>query len=101
MLQRGLLLYSLDSIYTIARAQGQMAKDIEYYLVETTNYDHINRVWDWCQFQGRDIPMYKTRISAGTIGWVIELEDSPVRSIFLLNFSHWVCSIGAPYLHRD
>lgn len=76
-------------------------KDIEYYLVETTNYDHINRIWDWCQFQGRDIPMYKTRISAGTIGWVVELADSPVRSIFLLNFSHWVCSIGTPYLHLD
>jgi hypothetical protein len=68
----------------------------EFYLIETTNYDHINRVWDWCQFQGRDIPMYKTRIGAGLIGWVIELDNSSTRTIFLLNFSHWVCSINPP-----
>ena len=83
-------------IYTIAGAQGQMAKDIEYYLIETSNYDHINRIWDWCQFQGRDIPMYKTRVSRGTTAWVVECPTDRVQTAFLLNFAHWVCPITAP-----
>ena len=72
-----------------------MANNIEYYLLETSNYDHINRVWDWCQYSGRDVPMYRTRIGQGIIGWVVELEDAPVRSLFLLQFSSWVCAITA------
>jgi hypothetical protein len=68
----------------------------EFYLIETSNYDHINRIWDWCQFSGRDIPMYKTRIGAGLVGWVVELDSSSTRTIFLLNFSHWVCAINPP-----
>jgi len=70
-------------------------KDIQYYLLETSNYDHINRVWDWCQYSGRDVPMYRTRVGQGIIGWVVELEDAPVRSLFLLQFSSWVCAITA------
>jgi hypothetical protein len=70
---------------------------VEYYLVQTTNYDHINRMWLWCQFEGRSVPMYRTRISLSNTGWVIELEDTPVRSLFLLQFSSWVSAIGKPY----
>ena len=70
---------------------------IEYYLIQTTNYDHLNRMWDWCQFQGRDVPMYRTRIGQSSTGWVIELEDTPARSLFLLQFSNWVTAIGKPY----
>jgi hypothetical protein len=68
----------------------------QYYLIETSNYDYLDRIWMWCQFSGRDIPMYKTRIGLGHIGWVVELEDTPVLSLFLLQFSSWVSPIKKP-----
>ena len=76
-----------------------MERAIQYYLIETNNYDHINRMWDWCQFQGRDIPMYKTRIAKGQIGWVIECPTDRTQTAFLLNFAHWVCPITAPRIY--
>ena len=73
---------------------------MQYYLIETNNYDHINRMWDWCQFSGRDVPMYKTRVSRGSIGWVVECPTDRTQTAFLLNFSQWVCEINAPmYAH--
>lgn len=70
--------------------------EVEYYVVDTANYDHINRMWDWCQFQGRDIPMYKTRLSRGVTAWVVEIPSSSVETVFLLNFSKWVSAIKKP-----
>jgi hypothetical protein len=71
---------------------------IQHYIIETHDYAHINRVWDWCQYSGRDIPMYKTRVSAGHIAWVVELDPTDKSStFFLLNFSHLVTAITAPY----
>ena len=70
--------------------------ELEYYILETTNYDHINSVWMWCQFSGRDIPMYKTRLSASHTAWVIEIPSTSVETLFLLNFSHWVSPIKKP-----
>ena len=67
-----------------------------YYHVNTQDYDNINRIWAWCQYMGRDIPMYRTRISAGYIGWVVECPDAPIQSMFLLNFSSWVTEIREP-----
>jgi hypothetical protein len=89
----GAYVYTADTISTI------MERTIQYYLVDTNNYDHINRMWEWCQFQGRDVPMYKTRVSVGTLGWVVECPTDRVQTAFLLNFSHWVCPISAPYYH--
>ena len=91
-LQRGLY-YTHTSISII------MERTIQYYLIETHNYDHINRMWDWCQFQGRDIPMYKTRISKGSTAWVVECPTDRVQTAFLLNFAHWVCPISAPRIY--
>jgi len=74
-----------------------MERTITYYLIESSDYDKINRIWDWCQYSGRDIPMYKTRIAKGSTGWVVELDPTDkASSFFLLNFSHLVTAINAP-----
>ena len=70
---------------------------IQYYIIETHDYEDINSIWLWCQFSGRDIPMYKTRISRGSTGWVVECPTDRTQTAFLLNFAHWVCPITAPY----
>ena len=78
-----------------------MERTIQYYLIESLDYANINRVWDWCQYSGRDVPMYKTRISAGSTGWVVELDPADKAStFFLLNFSHLVTAINAPRYYR-
>lgn len=64
------------------------------YLIETHDYAHINRIWDHCQYQGRDIPMYRTRIAQGLVSWVVELNDDKYATRFLLEFSHWVTRIA-------
>jgi len=69
---------------------------VQYYTIDTSNYDHINRIWTWCQYSGRDIPMYKTRLGFGVIAWVCAVPDSSVESLFLLNFSSWVSPIKKP-----
>ena len=74
-----------------------MERTINYYLVDSSDYSKINRIWDYCQYSGRDLSMYKTRITVAQTGWVIELEDSPQQTAFLLNFGHLVTKISAPY----
>lgn len=70
--------------------------EVEYYAIETTNWDHIDRMWMWCQFSGRNLPMYKTRLSASHTAWIVEVPASSVQSMFLLNFSSWVSLIKKP-----
>ena len=72
---------------------------IQYYIIESTNYDHINKMWDWCQYSGRDIPMYRTRITQSNIAWVVECPTDPTQTAFLLNFAQWVCPISAPRIY--
>jgi len=69
---------------------------VQYYTIDTSNYDYINRIWDWCQYSGRDIPMYETRLGFGVIAWVCAVPDNSTESLFLLNFSHWVSPIKKP-----
>jgi hypothetical protein len=57
------------------------------YHITTGDYSHINRIWDWCQYTGRDIPMYRCRLGMGNIGWVVEVSGK-IETVFLLNFSH-------------
>ena len=95
MLQRGLLYILVSSISII------MERTIQYYLIESQDYANINRVWDWCQYSGRDVPMYKTRISGSSTGWVVELDPKDKSTtFFLLNFSHLVTAINAPRYYR-
>lgn len=91
MLQRGLIVIVL---YTLI--PGAPVNSINYYVIDTVNYDHINRVWDWCQNQGRNIPMYRTRVALGQISWLVECPSTSVQSMFLLNFSQWVSQISPP-----
>lgn len=73
--------------------------DLNYYLIESNDYTTLNRIWDWCNYQGRTVAMYKTRITIASTGWVVELADSKIRTAFLLNFSQQVTSISKPYYH--
>ena len=67
-----------------------------YYLIDSSDYAVINCIWDWCQYQGRDIPMYRRRITQGQISWLVECPATSVQSMFLLNFSHLVTEITEP-----
>ena len=71
--------------------------NINYYLIESSDYSKINRIWDYCQYSGRSIAMYKTRLSASHTGWVVELPDSSVQTAFLLNFAQYVSRVSKPY----
>ncbi len=74
-----------------------MERTINYYLVESNDYAKINRIWDYCNYSGHNLSMYKTRITLASTGWVVELDNSPRQTAFLLNFGHLVTRIGAPY----
>lgn len=74
-----------------------MERTINYFLVETSDYSKIERIWHYCNYTGKTISMYKTRISKGSTGWVVELEDSPLQTAFLLTWGHLVSKISAPY----
>lgn len=68
------------------------------YMISTSDYDTINRIWFYTQYQSLDIPMYKSRISSSTTAWVVELDSSNKQSsMFLLNFSSFVTEIAATY----
>lgn len=41
--------------------------------------------------------MYKTRVTSSSTGWVVELDNSPIQTAFLLNFAQYVTKISAPY----
>jgi len=59
--------------------------------------DELERIWDHCQNQGRDIPMYKQRLGS-YITWVVELEPGAAHTRFLLEFSHLVTRVNAQRL---
>ena len=69
---------------------------LQYYIIESTNYDHIDRIWFWCQYSGRDLPMYRTRITQSLIAWVVECPTDRTQTAFLLNFAKWVSPINPP-----
>jgi hypothetical protein len=64
------------------------------YTIDTKDYTVINRMWDLCQYSGRDIPMYRTRIGQGIMSWVVELDNDKYTSRFLLEFSSYVTAIA-------
>lgn len=74
-----------------------MERTIQHYLIESSDYAHINRIWDWCQYSGRDLPMYRARITKGTVGWVVECPTDRTQTAFLLNFSQHVTAISSTY----
>jgi len=55
--------------------------------------DDLERIWDHCQNQGRDIPMYKKRLGSH-ITWVVELEPDARQTRFLLEFSQSVTKVN-------
>ena len=86
------------AFYSIAIVNTIMERAItNYFLIETYDYSKINRIWDYCNYQGRNIPMYKTRITMSQTGWVVELPDDKTQTAFLLNFANWVTKVGKPY----
>jgi len=82
--------------YTVLSISTSMERTIRYYLVESSDYQHINRIWDWCQNSPHDIFMYKTRITKGSTGWVIECPTDSTQTVFLLTWAHLVTHINPP-----
>lgn len=74
-----------------------MERAISYFLIESSDYSKINRVWDYCNYQGRNLSMYRTRLSPSSTGWVVELPDDKTQTAFLLNFAQFVTKVGKPY----
>ena len=66
-------------------------------LFTITNLNHLDRLWTFCQCQGRDIPMYRGRITLHKVGWVIGPMSESESTRFLLEFSHSVDSISGTY----
>ena len=70
---------------------------MDYYLLECDDHT-IERIWHYCNYTGKDIAMYRTRITQHQIGWVVELDPgSPLTSLFLLQWSQYITHISAPY----
>ena len=65
------------------------------YLIASKERSVIERVWDHCQCQDRDIPMYRARVAHGQVSWVVELDSSKYTTRFLLEFSGYVEPVAA------
>lgn len=61
-----------------------------YYLLNNSN--HLESVWAWVQSHGDPCYMYKTRLTAGTSGWVIEVPKDRRQTLFLI---HWASAVEA------
>jgi hypothetical protein len=69
------------------------------YLIDSRDPNITDKIWHYTQYSGlvESIPMYKTRITAGTTGWVVELSDNAQHSLFLLNYSRYCTQITGTY----
>lgn len=67
------------------------------YTINRTDWEFLERVWDYCQNSGYDIPMYKTRLNAYTTAWVVELLDNKIATMFLLRFGQYVTNVMGTY----
>lgn len=73
---------------------------MDLYLITSSDYCILNRLWYYTQYQGLSIPMYRTRISRSDTGWVIELDPSSKQSsLLLLQFGEHLTSIKPFYLY--
>lgn len=64
------------------------------YAVNAGDYATLNRLWDYCQNSGLDIPMYRSRLSASWISWVVLVPDTAQGSLLLLQFSDILTSLS-------
>jgi hypothetical protein len=70
--------------------------NLSYYVIESSSYDVVNRIWNYVESTHSHMLMYKTRISASNTQWVIEMPKDRLESYFLLQFSKYVSSIAKP-----
>jgi hypothetical protein len=77
----------LASLDHSSGAKGIYSYMSHRYAVLSQDYTVVNRLWDLCQNSGRDLPMYRTRITSSEISWVIELDDSAWSTRILLEHS--------------
>ena len=62
------------------------------YLLDTTNRSVIERIWEYCQNSGQEIPMYRSRVGFGRVAWVVEPTERQA-TLFLIAFGQWAVSI--------
>lgn len=72
------------------------------YTVDSRDPKVIDRIWHYTQYSGlrEPIPMYRTRISAGVTGWVVELDSTAQSTLFMLNYSCYCTEITGTYYSR-
>ena len=55
----------------------------------------LERVWAFAQYKG--LNMYKSRITASLVSWVIEVPEGAMNTRFLLEFSQYATQITGTY----
>jgi hypothetical protein len=71
------------------------AVNSKLWLVNSKNFSEIERIWQHCQ--RCSIDMYRTRISCGVIGWVVETQSNAQETRLLLEFSQSISEISGVY----
>ena len=93
---RLLSIYTLDhygSQRGLCYIQYMGERSTSYYLLESTSYSTIERVWNYVQSTHDHMYMYKARISSTSTAWVIQMPCDRLETMFLLQFSSYVTSI--------
>lgn len=67
------------------------------YIITTNSESVLDSIWYYTQYQGLEIPMYKTRISASNTSWVVEVPTSKQGTMLLLRFSDYLCQVDTLY----
>lgn len=66
-----------------------------FWMINTRDLQLLDRIWQLCQ--RLTVDMYRTRISFGQIGWVIEVRDDHRETRLLLEFSHCLSPLTGVY----
>lgn len=73
-------------------------RTVALYTIDRSDWAYLERVWDYCQNQGRNIAMYKTRLTPSYTAWVVELpRDSKYTTMFLLQFGGHCTNVMGTY----
>ena len=90
--QRGLLKIFARTVSSTLRLYTHMHTTV--YAVNTHCYRTLNQLWYRCQYSGQDISMYRTRLSASWISWVVQVPNDKYGTLLLLEFSNILTSIS-------
>ena len=67
----------------------------QIYTIDRTDWPFLERVWDFAQ--ANHIDMYKTRVTATIVSWVIALPEGKLTTRYLLEFGEYSTSVMGTY----